>query len=131
MKYYAYRFMTRQNDFNMLQRSRRLFQIYAVDMYAKVETERLLFIRREQSKLRADQYCNLQDAMLAEDGDANNIGQRVILPASFTGGPRYMNQKQQDVMAYVRKFGGLTFFITFTANPKWKEITEAAAWTKS
>jgi hypothetical protein len=44
--------------------------------------------------LRAEEYINLRDAV-TNDGniDASNIGQHVILPSSFTGSPRYMNQK--------------------------------------
>ena len=34
-----------------------------------------------------------------------------------------MQQLFQDSMAIVRHFGRPTLFITFTANPKWEEIT--------
>lgn len=53
------------------------------------------------------------------------IGRRVILPSSYIGGNRFMNQLYQDSMAIVRYFGHPTLFITFTANAKWHEITEA------
>ena len=36
-----------------------------------------------------------------------------------------MQQLFQDSMAIVRHFGRPTLFITFTANPKWEEITKA------
>jgi len=36
-----------------------------------------------------------------------------------------MGQLYQDAMARVRKFGKLDLFVTFTCNPKWKEITNA------
>jgi hypothetical protein len=36
-----------------------------------------------------------------------------------------MGQLLQDAMARVRKFGKPNFFVTFTCNPKWKEITYA------
>ena len=45
-----------------------------------------------------------------------------ILPSNFTGGPRYMHQKTQDAMVYVRNYGRPHLFITFTTNPKWPEI---------
>ncbi|XP_014298458.2 uncharacterized protein LOC106693783 [Microplitis demolitor] len=48
----------------------------------------------------------------------------VMLPSSFTGGPRYMHERTQDDMTYVRHFGRPDLFITFTCNPKWKEIEE-------
>ncbi len=34
-----------------------------------------------------------------------------------------MGQLLQNAMAKVRKFGKLDLFVTFTCNPKWKEIT--------
>ncbi len=35
-----------------------------------------------------------------------------------------MGQLYQDAMARVHKFGKPDLFITFTCNPKWKEITD-------
>ena len=55
----------------------------------------------------------------------NDIGRRIVLPSSFTGGPRNMHQKYQDSMAIVRALGKPDFFVTFTCNPKWQEITSA------
>jgi hypothetical protein len=47
------------------------------------------------------------------------------LPRSFDGGPRDMSGKYQDAMAICKEFGKPTYFITFTANPSWKEITDS------
>ncbi|XP_067930639.1 uncharacterized protein [Watersipora subatra] len=47
----------------------------------------------------------------------------VILPSSFTGGPRYMHERTQDAMTYVRNYGRPDLFITFTCNSKWDEIS--------
>ncbi|XP_035841358.1 uncharacterized protein LOC110919437 [Helianthus annuus] len=46
----------------------------------------------------------------------------VILPASFTGGPRYMLQQYQDAMAICRWAGTPDLFITMTCNPRWPEV---------
>ncbi|XP_014679633.1 PREDICTED: uncharacterized protein LOC106819530, partial [Priapulus caudatus] len=89
-----------------------------------VESERLHFLRREQKTLRADNYSNLQDSLLTADSNPASLGQRVVLPARFTGGPRYMHQKQQDAITYVREFGRPDLFITTTTNPKWHEIID-------
>lgn len=124
MDYYAYRLQIRVNECNHLHYCRSLFNQYIVDMYVKVESERLLFIRLNQTKLRVENYIHLQDA-INRDGNAANVGQMVILPSSFTGGPRYMHERTQDAMVYVRNFGRPDLFITFTTNPKWKEVTEA------
>lgn len=47
MQFYAYRLMLRPG-FNLLHRSCRLFQQYCVDMWAKIESGRLNFIRNNQ-----------------------------------------------------------------------------------
>ena len=120
--YYAYRIMHRQNSFNIILRCRQLFHQYIVDMYAKIESERLLFIRTHQQQLRVADYIHLRDS-LTNDGHAN-VGQLVILPSSFTGGPRYMAERTQDAMTYVRTFGRPDLFITLTCNPQWPEIVK-------
>ena len=70
-----------------------------------------------------DNYQDLRDTIVNSDGNPNNVDQRVILPSSYYGGPRFMFEKQQDVMSYVRKFGWPDLFITVTTNPNWEEIT--------
>ena len=80
-------------------------------------------IRREQKHLRADSYQHLKDSLFRDDGDPTYVGRRVILPSTFTGGPRYMHEQQMDVMTYVRKFGRPDLFIMMTMNPKWDKIT--------
>lgn len=121
LQFYCFHFFTRQG--NYLLQARRLFQQYIVDAYAKIECERLQFIRREQKRLRADNYQELRDTIVNADGNPQNVGQRVILPSTYCGGPRYMFEKQQDAMSYVRKFGRPDLFITVTTNPSWEEIT--------
>ena len=49
-------------------------------------------------------------------------GKPIILPSSFTSGPRFMKQNYQDAMAMVTKFGKPSLFITFTCNPKHQYI---------
>lgn len=123
MNYYSYRLMVRENEDNHILKCRRLFHQYAVDMYVKVETERLTFIRLNQAKLRSEEYIHLRDAINA-DGNAQNVGRTTILPATYVGSPRHMHEYAQDAMCYVRHYGTPDLFITFTCNPKWTEIQQ-------
>ena len=127
MQYYKYRLVPRHAVFNGIHRMGRLFQHYIVDMYAKIEFERLQFIKCNQNQLRAELYQGLADAIQNSDGqpDGSKIGKKVILPSTFTGGARYQHQLYQDAMAIVRCYGKPDFFITFTCNPRWQEITDA------
>ncbi|XP_050340249.1 uncharacterized protein LOC126766536 [Bactrocera neohumeralis] len=123
MNYYAYRLMIRENWDNYLLGFRRQLQQYCVDMYVKIETERLNFIRLNQAKLRSEEYMHLRDAICTE-GDSKNIGRLTILPATYTGSPRHLHEYAQDAMTYVRHYGRPELFITFTCNPKWTEIIQ-------
>lgn len=116
--------MIRKNNSNYLHYFRQLFNMYLVDMYAKIEIERLNFIRYNQCKLRVDNYIHLLQDSINNDIDPKDIGQLVVLPSSFTGGPRYMHERTQDAMTYVRLYGKPDIFLTFTCNPNWSEIQE-------
>ncbi|KIH61445.1 hypothetical protein ANCDUO_08281 [Ancylostoma duodenale] len=106
--FYASRIMIRDASSNHLLKCRQLFHQFIVDMYAKIESERLLYIRLNQRKLRVDDYIHLRDAV-ANDGNPTDVGRLVILPATFTGSPRHMHEYAQDAMLYVRTCGRLTY----------------------
>ncbi|CAE1310394.1 unnamed protein product [Acanthosepion pharaonis] len=106
--FYAYLLMVHEGAFNHLHRSRQLFHQFIVDMAAKMESERLCYIRLNQTKLRCDSYIHLRDA-LRNDADPRNIGKMCILPATFTGSPRYMHARTQDAMTYVRNTADQTY----------------------
>ncbi|GIX84442.1 helitron_like_N domain-containing protein [Caerostris darwini] len=91
MCYYAYRLMIRNNQDNYILLYRQLYHQYVVDMYAKIESERLRFLRFYQVKLRSEDYIQLRDAIIGnndENLNINNIGNPFILPSSCIGSPR-------------------------------------------
>ncbi|XP_026476448.1 uncharacterized protein LOC113382110 [Ctenocephalides felis] len=125
MDFYCYRLMIRANEENNILKCRQLFHQFVVDMYVKIESERLRFIKFNQAKLRAEEYIHLRDAVLGNVdamNDISHIGTAYILPSSYIGSPRHMQEYIQDAMAYVRAYGRPDLFITFTCNPKWDEI---------
>ena len=87
MELYSYRLMVR-SSLSYLHLFGRLFHQYIVDMYAKVEQQRLNYIKLNQEKLRVDLYKGLADAVSAGDVNPMAYGKRIILPSSFTGSPR-------------------------------------------
>lgn len=94
--------MVRANQKNHMLRCRDLFSQCMVDMYAKVESEHLLFIRLNQKKLRAENYIHLRDA-IATDGNVDDVGKLVILPSTHIGSPRHMHAYVQDAITYVHR----------------------------
>ena len=104
----------------------KLFQEYVCETWAISEQNRLNFIKSNQKLLRVELYQGLADAVAADaDADWNQLGKRYILPSSFTGSTRNMQQHLQDALAINRFYGGGDLFITMTANPDWPEITSA------
>ncbi|GBM25207.1 hypothetical protein AVEN_184619-1 [Araneus ventricosus] len=70
-------------------------------------------------------FCTivLLDALECRAHNENiRTGKLIILPYSFQGSPRHMQQNYQEAMAMVRKFGKPDLFLTFTCNPSWSEI---------
>ncbi|XP_022023701.1 uncharacterized protein LOC110923956 [Helianthus annuus] len=94
-EFFAYKIQDRDVVFSLLLNARRLFQQFLVDVmrvnaYTMVESERLFFIRRQQTKLRCDSYKNISASIASGNTDASNTDQRVLLPSSFTGGSSYL-----------------------------------------
>ena len=123
MNYYSYRLMIRHNENDFILKCRQLFHQYIVDMYAKIESERLLFIRLNQTKLRSERYIHLRDAVV-NDGNTTNVGRLTILPSSYAGSPRHMHEYAQNAFAYVLLYGRPDLFITYTCNQSWDEIQQ-------
>nr|XP_029145189.1 uncharacterized protein LOC112717234 [Arachis hypogaea] len=122
--FFAYRIQERLADASPLLYSRRLFQQFLVDAYSMIESSRLTYIRLDQEKFRCEMYKGIKEAVLTGETTPSSVGKRIILPSSFTGGPRYMIQNYQDAMAICRVVGYPDLFLTFTCNPKWPELED-------
>ncbi|XP_012850977.1 PREDICTED: uncharacterized protein LOC105970691 [Erythranthe guttata] len=128
-QYFAYRIQKRFGDNAVLLHSKKLCQQFMVDAFSMVESERLKFIRFNQDKLRVDMYKGIEEIILKGDTDARSIGTRVILPSSFTQGPRYMFNNFVDALQICNWIGFPSLFITITCNPQWPEIQRALSGT--
>ncbi|KAL4568181.1 hypothetical protein LXL04_023788 [Taraxacum kok-saghyz] len=102
----------------------RLLQQFVVDMCIKIETSRLLYYRLNQKKIRSKLYQGIVDCVNAGEVQPSKVGQRVVLPASFIGGPRDMRRRFLDAMTLVQDDGKPDIFLTITCNPGWPEITD-------
>ncbi|GJU39517.1 helicase [Tanacetum coccineum] len=127
-EYYAYIIQQRQNQGTTLLRGGTLFQQYLVVAFTANEEQRLNWIRNNQDTLRVDLYHNLCDVVTRGDTSAAGLGNRIVLPWTYIGSPRYMMHNYQDAMDLCRTYGNPDLFITFTSNPKWPEIAEMLAY---
>lgn len=108
----------------MLLHSLRLLQQFSVDSYVKIETSRLDFQRKRQNEIRTEILEGVLDSVSIGQTEGSKVGRKVILPASFIGGPRDMRRRYLDAMALVQKYGKPDIFLTMTCNPMWKEIQD-------
>ncbi|KAH7697675.1 hypothetical protein AAVH_35240, partial [Aphelenchoides avenae] len=123
-EYCCWRMAVREGQFNPLHHCGRLFQEWAVSMFAFMEGDRMNFYRLHQKELKADSY-NLQHFLEGLEFDGNpTIGKAIILPATYPGSPRYWTNQFEDAMAIVRYYGRPDIFLTMTCNPSWPEVRE-------
>ncbi|KAL8134562.1 hypothetical protein AgCh_009544 [Apium graveolens] len=121
-EYYNYKLMIRPSEGLTPHLGGRLWQQYVVDAFTAMEQYKLEWIRDNQTTIRSDLYHNIQDALQKGDSNPENVGKAIILPASFTGSKRYMNQYFKDALAICRMLGHPSLFLTMTKNTKWPEI---------
>ena len=93
-------------------------------MFVCIDQQQLYFIRTQQNKLQVTLLNGLEDVLSMNDNliDLNQLGQHIILPSSYLGGPRDMHQRYLDRMAIAHHFKKIDIFLTMTANPGWPEI---------
>ncbi|CAG8773821.1 21308_t:CDS:2, partial [Gigaspora margarita] len=77
-------------------------KFFLVNMYVKIESDRLNFLRFKQKKIRSDLYKGIQDAVMRGDSDPTLIWHRNAMALLSVGRP--------------------DLFITTTCNPNWLEI---------
>ena len=109
----------------------RLTQQLFLHAYLMVENNRINYFQQHQKDFRVECYQGLLDHVINSASNVSQnfekkerLGNLFILPATYTGSPRYMQQHYQDAMAIVRNIGRTDLFITMTCNPKWKELKE-------
>jgi hypothetical protein len=96
-----------------------------VDARACIDENRLNYIINNQKNLRMESIQGITDAVSRGCISGEQMGKTITLPASHTGGRRYMIQNYHDDIAICRVHGPPDFFLTFTCNPNRQEILES------
>jgi hypothetical protein len=120
------RFMLMHRDSpTHVQRCERLALEFYCDTFAQVEARNIAFHRQavQQAKYMRASARAIMDQVHA---DTRHIdGTPVVLPSSFPNSPRYYHNLYLDAVALPRRYGKPDLFVTMTANPAWREITES------
>jgi hypothetical protein len=103
----------------------RLSKQAIVDARAIEDEDRIMYIAKNQNKLRAEYLQGIFDAVEKGLTHGEQVGKITLLPSSHVGSKRYRIQNYQDGIAICREYGPPDLFITFTCNTKWAEITLA------
>nr|GEX37326.1 hypothetical protein [Tanacetum cinerariifolium] len=118
--YYCFRLQFEEGK--TLHKAGRLFHAYCVDAYTAILDYDLDWYKRNQNTIRSELYNGLHDRIASGETNIQSLGQKFILPSTFTRGPRHMIQQYQDAMAICHWAGPPDLFVTMTCNPKWPEI---------
>ncbi|XP_056860135.1 uncharacterized protein LOC108835628 [Raphanus sativus] len=98
-EYFAFQILERRWEAPTITRSGRLFHQFLVDAYTMIESSRLRYLWLNQKKLRSSSYDAIQKAAAKGGAKMAEQGSRIFIPATFTGGKRYMKQHYYDAMA--------------------------------
>jgi hypothetical protein len=104
----------------------RLFEEWFVDSFLQNENHKLQYLKNNQGSFRRDRFQAIR-RQLNIGIPPRQIGSPAThLPSSFVRGYRYYRELYSDAMTLPAHFGGIDFFLTFTTNPAWPEITTNA-----
>jgi len=117
-EYYKYHMHYRPNQPNPFLCYGRLSKQAIVDARAMEDEDRLMFIARNQSKLRVEYLQGVFDAIEKGFTESNQIGKKTLLPSSHTGSKRYMKQNYHDGIAICRVYGPPDLFYNLYMQPK-------------
>ena len=123
-EYTRYHIMERVGEAIMMHRSKKLFQQYITDQYARAESRAFGFLKSKamQTKFRRDTHINVMHSIL--HGNVQQSGRQTILPSSHTGSDPWYHKKIEDVMAIVGEYGKPHLWITHTMNITCKEVDD-------
>ncbi|GKF07124.1 DNA helicase [Tanacetum coccineum] len=101
-QYYMLQLHECLDSYALLFRGGRLFQQYVVGVFCCIEQNRLDFYRLRQNDIRREYLSGVYDDICRGDREGSEIGGRLILLRTFTGGPRYMYSHYLDALAICR-----------------------------
>jgi len=105
--------------------SGKLLQQWTVDQAARIEWARLHYIRTHQKEICKESYSNISKVLQSKAIEMGvQVKKQIMLPTSFTGGPRNLHESFMDAMTIVNEVGRPDLFLTFTCNPNDLDIKE-------
>ena len=110
--WYRRQAIQRPGEINVALHMKKLTQKYFCVSYISCEDYRLTYIRNHQKKMRVEKYKEVKKYLANKA--MTSTGQPIILPGSFTGGPKWYKKRTLEAIALVLGMGKPDLFITFT-----------------
>ncbi|KAE8738105.1 hypothetical protein FOCC_FOCC016421 [Frankliniella occidentalis] len=125
-EYYKYRIQLRNEEWNPLFLSERLFLQYLITAAIRCEYNDVDYHSRpELQKIYMETYKTVINFVNELANGANKkLGRVALLPSRVAHTERNRRNRFLDVMAITTKFKCPSYFITMTANPHWQEIQD-------
>ncbi|KAK0415561.1 hypothetical protein QR680_012002 [Steinernema hermaphroditum] len=120
-----FRYQTRRGMKSRFTYTRKLAQLYLIDHYMRVLQQRGEHIEehfRETTLTNRQAFLRFMNDVASQHG--RRVGALTPVPQHVPGSPRYMRNQFENAVTLSNKLGHPDLFITFTASPKWKEITD-------
>uniref|UniRef100_A0A914PGD5 ATP-dependent DNA helicase n=1 Tax=Panagrolaimus davidi TaxID=227884 RepID=A0A914PGD5_9BILA len=99
---------------------------WLIDMVCRAERAQLDEARKRVEKMKKRCTTSNDLKKYVEKNYLNNkkLGSMFTIPRNFKGGRKYMQNAYSDIMTIIENTKLPSYFVTFTGNPKWKEITD-------
>jgi hypothetical protein len=97
---------------------------FMCDVWSSIECRNLSYLSTStiQSQFRSSRFSAIMDQLRGDGGKMHQIGAPMLLPATFTGSPRWYHALFLDALALPTAFHLPDLFITVTCNPEWPEF---------
>ncbi len=102
-----------------------LGQQYLIDEFLASESDRLNYVRTNNAKKHVAHQRDVEEYVAQHYAKKGvMIGSHITLPGNFTGSARYKAHLFNNCSALFTATRRPMWFITFTGNPHWRDITE-------
>ena len=124
-KYNKYMLQERKDSKYAIMKAHRLMQQYIVMAYARDQSRRLNYYRKQVCTKRQASYRDIGRNLNNENMSGRDHGKKVTLSSSFTGSVRWYRKKNLESLAIFRQRRRPDLFITITCDPNHKDILRA------
>lgn len=114
----------RRREASLIHSCGKLSLEFMCDVWSSIECRNLSYLSTStmQSQFRSSRFCAVMDQLHTDKSNMHKIGAPMLLPATFTGSPRWYHALFLDALALPSAYHLPDLFVTITCNPEWPEF---------